>query len=74
MPLPAAAVTTTMSPSRAVFSWITIVSAPGGSTPPVKMRAASPAPTVPSNGWPAATSPTSLSLTGTLATSAARTA
>ena len=37
--------TTTVSPSRAVCSWITTVSAPGGTTPPVKMRAASPAPT-----------------------------
>ena len=35
-----ARVTTTVSPSRLVFSWITIVSAPGGRTPPVKMRAA----------------------------------
>ncbi len=64
----------TASPSRVVFSWITMVSAPGGSTPPVKMRAASPAPTVPSNGWPAATSPITLSVAGAVATSAARTA
>ena len=42
----------TVSPSRAVFSWITTVSVPGGSTPPVKMRAASPAPTAPPNGPP----------------------
>ena len=39
-------VTTTVSPSRVVFSWMTIVSAPGGTTPPVKMRAASPSPTL----------------------------
>ncbi len=38
---------------------MTMVSAPGGTTPPVKMRAASPAPTSPSNGRPAATSPIS---------------
>ena len=36
-----------VSPSRAVFSWMTTVSAPSGMTPPVKMRAASPAPTRP---------------------------
>ena len=54
------ALTMTVSPSRVVFSWMTIVSAPGGSTPPVKMRAASPAPTAPSNGCPAATSPIEL--------------
>ena len=34
--------TTIVSPSRDVFSWITTVSVPAGSTPPVKMRAASP--------------------------------
>ena len=33
----------TVSPSRAVSSWITTVSAPAGITPPVKMRAAWPA-------------------------------
>jgi hypothetical protein len=38
------------------------------------MRAASPAPTVPSNGRPAATSPMSARLAGALATSTARTA
>ena len=32
----------TLSPSRLVISWITTVSAPAGTTPPVKMRAASP--------------------------------
>jgi hypothetical protein len=57
-----------------VFSWITTVSAPAGSTPPVKIRAASPAPTVPPNGRPAATSPITRSVAGVLATSAARTA
>ena len=35
-----------------------------GTTPPVKMRAASPGPTVPSNGWPAATSPITFSVAG----------
>ncbi len=52
-PFEEAVCTTTVSPSRVVFSWITMVSAPGGITPPVKIRAASPGPTVPSNGCPA---------------------
>ena len=42
-PVPAASLMTTMSPSRAVSSWMTIASAPSGITPPVKMRTASPA-------------------------------
>ena len=53
---------------------VTMVSAPGGTTPPVKIRAAWPLLTLPANGCPAATSPTISSVTGTLATSAARTA
>src|SRR5262245_11169059 len=73
-PLPVPVATMTASPSLVAFSWITMVSAPGGSTPPVKMRAASPGPTAPATGCPAATSPTSLSRAGTSATSAARTA
>ena len=62
------------SPSREVFSWITTVSVPAGSTPPVKMRAVSPGSIRPVNGRPAATSPTSVSVAGAVATSAPRTA
>src|SRR3954467_1283564 len=53
---------------------MTTVSLPAGSTPPVKMRAVSPALTWPANGRPAATSPISLSRAGAFATSSARTA
>jgi hypothetical protein len=74
LPRGAGLVTTIMSPSRSTSSWITTVLLPAGSTPPVKMRAASPAPTSPSNGRPAATSPITRRCTGAVATSAARTA
>ena len=66
--------TRTRSPSRSVSSWMTIVSAPAGNGAPVKMRAASPAPTCPPNPAPAGTSATMRSSTGTVATSSARTA
>ncbi len=38
----------TVSPSRVVSSWMTMASAPAGTGPPVKIRTASPAATVPS--------------------------
>ena len=40
----------TSSPSASVFSWMTTVSAPRGIGAPVKMRTASPVPTVPVKG------------------------
>ena len=39
-------------PSAMVSSWITTASAPSGTTPPVKIRTASPAPTVPQTVGP----------------------
>ena len=50
-----------LPPSTTVSSWMMTASAPSGITPPVKIRTASPAPTVRSNGRPAATSPITLS-------------
>ena len=47
---------------------------PAGMTPPVKIRAAWPAPTALVNGRPAATSPITRSSTGAVATSDARAA
>ena len=40
----------TLAPSRAVFSWMTMASAPAGSGAPVKMRTACPAATLPAKG------------------------
>src|ERR1700752_3840521 len=74
LPRGAGIFTTTISPSRPVFSWITTVSLPGGHTPPVKIRAAAPLPTRPAKGRPAATSPISFRRAGTVATSSPRTA
>ena len=53
----AASVMVMWSPSATVSSWMMTASAPSGITPPVKIRTASPAPIVLSNGRPAATSP-----------------
>ena len=48
----------TSSPSRLVSSTITTVSAPSGSTPPVRIRAAVPGSNAAPRGRPAADSPT----------------
>ena len=56
-PSAAASRTVSLSPLRSVSSWMTTASAPFGTLAPVKMRAASPAPTVPANGPPALDSP-----------------
>src|SRR6185312_6388770 len=53
---------------------MTTVSLPSGMTPPVKIRAACPAAICLGKGWPAATSPITLSVAGAVATSLARTA
>ena len=45
------------SSTARTFSWMAMVSAPSGTGAPVKMRTASPAPTVPANGLPAAAAP-----------------
>ncbi|MEY9148061.1 hypothetical protein ABIF00_006045 [Bradyrhizobium elkanii] len=73
-PTLAASVIVMWSPSTAVSSWMITASAPLGITPPVKIRTASPAPTVRPNGRPAATSPITLSRAFRSAASAARTA
>ena len=64
----------TVSPSRRAVSCIATASAPSGNGAPVKMRAASPDPSRPSNGLPAADSPTTVSRAGAHAASAARNA
>ncbi|CAB4823059.1 unannotated protein [freshwater metagenome] len=57
-----------------VSSTRTTVSAPCTITAPVRIRAASAAPTVQSAGWPAEDTPTTRNVTGRFVTSAARTA
>ena len=64
LPLAPASRTVTVSPLASVSSWMTIVSAPLGTGAPVKMRAASPGPTLPWNPLPAADSPTTFRSTG----------
>ena len=63
-----------MSPSTAVCSTGTIVSAPGGRAPPVMMRAAAPGSTVGSRPVPANTSPVIRRATGVASPAPARSA
>ena len=56
----------TFAPSRSVFSWMTMASAPSGTGAPVKMRTAWPSLTVPEKGCPAAASPMTASVAGQL--------
>src|SRR5829696_4500398 len=64
--------TSTVSPSVAVCSTGTTVSAPGGTAPPVMIRTASPGCTVGSRPVPANTSPVILSATGLASPAPAR--
>ena len=64
----------TMPDACSAFSWMTMVSATCGTGAPVKMRTASPRPTLPLKPAPAADCPTSLRVAGSAAMSSARTA
>ena len=52
-------------PAERTFSWMAMVSAPSGTGAPVKMRTASPAPTLPGYSFPAAAMPVTVSRAGT---------